>query len=116
MPACYALAILALFIFYDDEAGEQFVIETAVSILLLLFLTYISGRICDMSWDGNAYHKETIGLLGYHWNPFRESPGGNFAVHVLGTDLEGMTLWTEAYPKAAEIFAASVYILTGNSF
>ncbi len=71
----------------------------------LLFGVLVLGSVTfglvtmDNSYDGNAYHKEAIGLLKEGWNPVYESTN---------------SIYVDAYPKASWIVAASIYSLTGN--
>lgn len=90
--------------------------QTAGVCLTGLILAAACVLLCclclDWSYDGNAYHKAVVGLLRDGWNPLRES----FYSFAAGYDFlkEESATWFDAYPKAAETWAACIYLLTGN--
>lgn len=60
---------------------------------------FVGNVTMDVSYDGNTYHKYAIGELSDGWNPIYEEVDGTYS---------------NTYPKASWIFAASVYQITGN--
>ncbi len=94
----------------------------AALIVLILFVTliiggsiYHSGLVVDDTWDGNDYHKKSIGKLRDGWNPvyenledFDKNSSTSFGL------TETNTIWENHYAKASHIFAANIYALTDN--
>ena len=79
--------------------------------LLLFCLTFIpaiffSGKIYDLSYDGQAYHQEAIVQLTHGWNPVYKT-----LEHEATANLER---WLNHYPKAVWILSTGIYELTGN--
>jgi hypothetical protein len=75
----------------------------AVLVAIFLLGIYVSGKIYDLSWDGQAYHQEAIIQLANGWNPFHDPP----LPIVSG-------IWINHYAKGPWIVSASLYILTGH--
>lgn len=79
-----------------------------IAVAVATFFVVVAGSIgvasyfVDASFDGNWYHKEAVGLMKEGWNPVYEKSGAFTYLYV------------DVYPKAAWIFAANVYSLTGN--
>lgn len=91
------------------------VIAILLPIILIFFSIYANGKMIDSTYDGNSYHKVTVGTLASGWNPLYESMeefdrGNEFSVFVK----EGSSVWGEHYAKASHIFAANIYSLVGN--
>lgn len=80
----------------------------ALSLMLMSFFV-------DYSWDGNAYHKLSIGLLKNGWNPVYQNASA-FALSLSNPGLASNSnyFWTEHYPKASWLFGAAAYALTGS--
>ena len=83
--------------------------------LLILGSIFISSKMYDVSYDGNAYHKTAVGELKNGWNPVYESIV-DFNVSKnnslkLNNDFD---LWNDHYAKGYWIYAANVYKTTGN--
>jgi len=76
----------------------------ASAVLFLLFLA-VGGYFYDLTYDGQAYHQETIYMLKQGWNPFYDEP------LALPT---GHSIWSNHYAKAPEICAAVLYAMTGH--
>lgn len=90
--------------------GLGLVLILGLGILALCLL--LAGYVDDWSWDGNSYHKGIAGALSMGWDPLRESYYDfarpyPFLAHCTET-------WYDSYPKASELFAACVHVLTGN--
>lgn len=67
---------------------------------------FISGKVTDISYDGQAYHQEAIIQLVRGWNP----------VYMIldGEATANLERWLNHYPKGVWYMAASIYNLTGN--
>jgi hypothetical protein len=76
-----------------------------LAVLAAVFLLgiYVSGKIYDLSWDGQAYHQEAIIQLANGWNPFHDQP-----LPIASG------IWINHYAKGPWIASASLYILTGH--
>lgn len=76
------------------------------SALLVLAAVFVSGKIIDVSYDGQAYHEEAIIQLSRGWNPVY--------MQLDGQATGNLERWLNHYPKAIWYFAAGVYEWTGN--
>ncbi|MCU6797380.1 hypothetical protein OB236_35155 [Paenibacillus sp. WQ 127069] len=76
----------------------------AVSILLFVVCFWISGSFYDLSYDGQAYHQESVIYLANGWNPVYDE-----ALNVS----TGHSLWINHYGRASEIASAVMYAATG---
>ena len=91
-----------------------------VSILIIGLILLLSYGVYDFSWDGNTYHKTTIGMLKNGWNPVWLS--FDDAAKLSGiVDQRDYPLWFDHYPKASWILSAVFYsmsdsIQTGKSY
>jgi hypothetical protein len=77
---------------------------------------FISGKIYDLSYDGNAYHKDAIALLKNGWNPVYESSEDFYKRSDLRDQefINSHALWEDHYAKAGWIVGSSIYINTNN--
>lgn len=73
-------------------------------IVFILVCLYVAAAFYDISWDGMAYHQEAIIHLAEGWNPFYQGLDDKVAHAV----------WIRHYPKAAWIFSAASYLVTGD--
>ncbi len=87
-----------LCVFGTSKRSWRVVVLTLVS---LAAASVVCSMLTDQSYDGNAYHGETIGRLLDGWNPVKETA-------------DTPTVWVNCYAKALEIAEASVAALTGN--
>ena len=108
--ASFAIAIVAVNIINEQHVSCA---EIVLSLVVIVFFSWLSGKVFDGSWDGNAYHKLAIGLLKNNWNPLRSVPSLSLTEGA-GVESFGQTLWVEAYCKATWFFGASIYAVTGN--
>ena len=111
LPAAI-LAAAAVSFFFQKRSWKGFAVTVIAGLLIFALCLALAGYVDDWSWDGNSYHKGITGALCWGWNPLRESfydfaDGCGFLHHCTDT-------WYDAYPKASEIFAACVHIVTGN--
>jgi hypothetical protein len=88
------------------EKGQATVFAVSVGLSALLFIGGFAacGAFYDLSYDGQAYHQETIIHLVDGWNPVYDKE------LALPT---GQSIWINHYAKAAEIAAAAIYKATG---
>lgn len=77
---------------------------TAASVLIASFFI-------DTSYDGRAYHQNTVIQLATGWNPFERplEPDGRSETY----EPLPRSPWTVHFPKSAETNAAALYKLTG---
>lgn len=102
-----------IFCFFANKKSlkETAIISVAAILVLILFIS-VCSETYEWTADGNAYRKSMTGLLKLGWNPLRESfYSAAEPYEFLDSCIQ---TWYDAYPKATEIFAASVYSLTGN--
>ncbi len=92
--------IIVYLIFGKQYNKKNFFINAALMIFLFFILTYFSMIFYDVSWDGNTYHKQLIGLLKNGLNPVYNNGIGD--------------IWTQHYANASEIWSAVLYSFFGN--
>lgn len=83
-------------------------------LITFVILTFFCGLFYEMSWDGNAYHKPTVGALANGWNPIYSSLDDYLKEKKLLALPASPAIWADHYAKASWLFAASVYKITGN--
>ncbi len=83
------------------EAGTKniFYISTVSSLLIIVVSILIAGSFYDVSYDGQAYHQETLIQLKNGWNPYFQT---------LPTSVN-QSLYINHYAKGAEIPQSVIY-------
>lgn len=98
-----------LFLFFLNKqymlSRKEILIETILLFSIFFISAILASLFLDNSWDGRAYHQETIILLTNGWNPVWAKP------HF---DLFNPIIWVEHYPKCAEILSANFSVLFNN--
>lgn len=80
----------------------------AISSVIIVLSTLVETLIYDVSYDGNAYHQLVIYALGHGWNPV-------YVHHnPVISDIWGINICIDHYPKGAETISAAFYSVTGN--
>lgn len=111
IPFVIVLANIVL----GKESVDYKVLVVLTSITTFIVFVLISASVYEFSVDGNAYHKQAIGLLKDGWNPlYYTSSNYNLLTHSSQLNDAGPLFWTEVYPKATWYFAACIYFITGN--
>lgn len=102
-PLLIGLLVCLIFLYFTlGKDKKQFYVSIAIFLTIIGCSLFVSSTIIDSSFDGNWYHKEAVGLLKDGWNPLYENSNSFTYIYV------------DSYPKAAWIFAATLYYLTGN--
>ena len=97
----YLLSILIMYGIYNKkEDNKIFIKNTIVATIIFFTLCSISLIFYDVSWDGNVYHKQMIGLMKNGMNPVYNKISGD--------------IWTRHYANAAEIWGAVLYAFFNN--
>lgn len=94
---------------------KRLLLVMAIGTGLIVAAIVFSGRIYDIAWDGNAYHKVAVGFLKNGWNPVYQS-ANDFAVSSENAIFHNIKIepWVESFPTASWVFGALVYSCTGN--
>lgn len=87
-----------------ERPGRLFAEAMLASCLCFVACFFISGYFYDLSYDGQAYHQESIIHLDNGWNPVYDEP-----LHVP----TGHSLWMNHYARASELAAAVLFKATG---
>lgn len=85
-----------------------------LTILIIIFSIFLSGKIYDRTYDGNFYHKVSIGMLMDGWNPLKETMKEFEETSDFNYGVANGAIWGEHYAKASHIFAANVSKVTKN--
>lgn len=109
--------ILLYFLSFKKKTIKSFVTVLLASGILLSGMICIESKLYDISYDGNAYHKDAIGLLKNGWNPVYDKNVKKFYQESsLRPDnfysVQG--IWEEHYAKTGWIYSASIYAVTNN--
>ena len=112
------LLTIGLYIFImikHQYAKKDFIISLSVFLLIILGSIFISGKLYDVSYDGNSYHKAAIGELKNGWNPVYSSIAdfNNSSKNPLKL-ANVYEIWNDHYAKGYQIYAANVYKITNN--
>lgn len=91
------------------------IISIIIPILIIIVSLFLNGKIVDFSYDGNYYHKATIGLMANGWNPLYEdarefNQRQNQPIYIS----ERIATWVDHYARASHVYQANIYALTGN--
>ncbi|MFE5323583.1 hypothetical protein ACFQ88_33360 [Paenibacillus sp. NPDC056579] len=87
-----------------ERPGRLFAEAIIASCILFVACFFISGYFYDLSYDGQAYHQESIIHLDNGWNPVYDEP-----LNVP----TGHSLWMNHYARASELAAAVLFKATG---
>lgn len=127
-----AMIVLPLTAFFMRQEGFRLseTLKTLGAFLLSCVLSvWAAGIFFDSSYDGRFYHQEAVIQLKNGFDPHRETlpddsiAGGIWSIASIGDpsrmsqeekNFSRPTFWLECYPKATELFGASVYALTGE--
>lgn len=115
------LSIITLYLLNKKEKITKVLISVIISIILIIGSTIITQNYYDISWDGNSYHKDAVGLLKNGWNPIYDNyidyyeKLDNRNMDFIGDKVE-LThgFWQTYYPKATWHIGASFYAITNN--
>lgn len=107
--------LLAGYMLLIERDQENTMLVITISVIIMIILILLSSNVYEFSVDGNAYHKQAIGLLKDGWNPiYFVSENYNSLTHSSQLADHGPLFWAEVYPKATWYFAAVIYYITGN--
>ena len=82
--------------------------------MYLFICAVVSVNVYDFSYDGNTYHKTTIGLLKNGWNPIYQSfEEAALTLKIIPEDYT-WPVWYDHYPKASWIIGAAFYKFSEN--
>lgn len=84
-----------------EYLGAILIFLTVLSWILL----FVSDKIYDLSYDGQAYHQEAIIQLANGWNPFYSD---------ILPDISPNYVFINSYSKGPWICAAALYKITGH--
>ena len=86
-----------------------------ISVTCIVFIcAVVSVNVYDFSYDGNTYHKTTIGLLKNGWNPIYQSfEEAALTLKIIPEDYT-WPVWYDHYPKASWIIGAAFYKFSEN--
>ena len=98
--------------FVFDRDNKKTIISLLCGSLCLAFALLLCAKTYDTTWDGASYHKGITGLLKYGWNPLYET---FYSYAEPFPFMEAIKeTWYDAYPKATELWAATIYAVFEN--
>ena len=116
-PIIAAILSIVATAFWVNKKDKLKNVLPGIVIALLVIVTgiWINGKVLDSTWDGNSYQKATIGMLAKGWNPLYEhlEEFDENSLNKIGINDES-PIYINHYARAASIYAANIYNLTGN--
>ncbi len=116
LPVCMFIAGCAYFYILRHKNIHHRIYGILIALAVFVICVCISGYVFDLSYDGNWYHKASIGSLTHGWNPLYTSLK-DFATLKDGVGIGNLSesaIWSDHYCKAAWFFGADLHSLTGN--
>ena len=107
------ISVILCFIINSDCIKDK-IISCLIAIVILFFSIFISEKVYDFSYDGNAYHKNAVAMLKNGWNPIYQDSADIRVKLVPKKYKDVSSIWVDHYAKGNWIFGASVYKVTGN--
>ena len=110
------IIIMMYFLIKKNNLNFKYIIGSFILPLVIIFLSIFgSGKFFDFTWDGNSYHKSTIGFLIDGWNPLYETmkefdDSSKVPININ----ESSYIWGEHYAQFSHFFAANIGIVTKN--
>ncbi len=81
---------------------------------LFMISIFVSSKVYDFSYDGNAYHKNAVVVLANDWNPIYQD-SSEIRQQLFPEEYKDVSsIWIDHYAKGNWIFGASIYKVTGN--
>lgn len=122
LAICILLNIIIFFFLYRKKTDNKIkIISIVLSLIILLLAIFMSKNYLDLSWDGNSYHKDAVGLLKNGWNPVYENYIDTYEkVENRNMDYIGDTVqtthgfWQTNYPKATWLIGSTIYAVTDD--
>lgn len=118
IPVTWANAVIPFVLavaFVSRQSDLKASAVASATLLLVGSIAFVSFYYDD-SWDGNAYHKLSAGLIESGWNPIYQTFGqyANETGWFLRRDWDDADAgFYDGYPKASYLIGASLYALTG---
>lgn len=105
--------------------GKKRIVKSGISILIALLVLilsiFINKNYIDLSWDGNSYHKDAVGLLKNGWNPVYENyidaykRIDNRNMDYIGEEIQTTHgFWQTNYAKGTWLIGANIYSVTDD--
>lgn len=116
--------ILTILLFYLLNKGKKIsciCFSILLSILVFCGCLFVNKVYLDLSWDGNTYHKDAVGLLKNGWNPVYEDyitayeKIGNRNMDYIGNELSTTHgFWQTYYAKGTWLIGATIYAFSDD--
>jgi len=116
LPASVLCALCMYYCLNRNRSAWESTYGVVLALFVFILFVYISGNIFDLSFDGSAYQKASMGSLAHGWNPIYSSLE-DFAAIPDGVSIASLgksAIWADHYCKAPWIAGANIYSFTGN--
>lgn len=118
LPMSFILTSIILFCLNKKKYSIQECLKSITLVTLIAFgITIICAAfatgVYDLSYDGNTYHKTTIGMLKNGWNPVYQSFYDAASRSQIIPQFN-WPVWYDHYPKGSWIMGATFYAFSGN--
>jgi hypothetical protein len=101
--------------FFVNNKSLSFFLTIIIPMIIISLSIFLNGKVYDYTWDGNSYHKSTIGMMAEGWNPVYENMEDFDSKKEIPMNVgDNSSTWGNHYAKASHIYAASIYKFTGN--
>lgn len=116
LPILYVISI-AIWLLIMKKKVRRAIMGVIIATLVFFLFSFVSGKIYDMTADGNTYHKLAVGALKNGWNPiyqsvgdFHQKQGNPFDILEDNVNVK----WVDHYARGTETFGAVVYAFSEN--
>lgn len=113
-PVTFTLAAIlssAITLLLLRNHSREAIIGLLASTVLVVSACVACSTIYDLSYDGNAHHKQAVALLHNGWNPVRESSDDGPRTGIWG---ESFSIWIDHYAQGTWCIGACFYAVSGD--
>lgn len=109
------------FLLFKKKGVFNILISIIIAVLMFGLAIFFSKNYIDLSWDGNTYHKDAVGLLKNGWNPIHENyidaykRIDNRNMDYIGEEIEKTHgFWQSNYAMGTWLIASNIYSITND--
>ena len=115
------IAIIPFYLLNKNNKLNEIVISIILAFIVITFSIVINKNYIDLSWDGNTYHKDAVGLIKNKWNPIYDNYIEFYKkintrdMSFIGDEIKTTHgFWQTYYAKGTWYIGASIYSITND--